>query len=331
MIRYKVRRWLVKLRKLSQVRLKIKKAHYKDDKITLYDILVVFFRKLKHDDILDRSAGVAFSFTIAIFPSIIFLFTLVPYIHQFIPEVDNQNIMEFLSSWIPPNMFSVIETTIVDIIGKSRGGLLTLGAVFALILASNGTMALMNAFNSIYKTKENRSWFRMRLIAAGLTLILAFTLLLSIVLLFVGEIILNLIETLVIDIDSLPFNINTAILLRFIVLFIVFGFAVSSLYYFAPAVHYKWQFFSFGAIFATFFSLGISYLFSIYIANFATYNKLYGSIGVMIALMVWLYLISVVLLLGYSINASIHSVQYLHQINELKVKNGEPKLVTTPD
>lgn len=331
MIRYRIKRGLVKLRKLSQIRLRIRKADIKDEKITLYEILVVFFKKLKNDDILDRASGVAFSFTIAIFPAIIFLFTLVPYIHQLVPEVDNQSIMEFLSSWIPPNMFSVIETTIVDIIGKSRGGLLTLGAVFALILASNGTMALMNAFNSIYKTKENRTWIRMRLIATGLTLILAFTMLLSIVLLLAGEILLNLIETLVIDIESLPFNINTAIILRFVVLFLVFGFAISSLYYFAPAVHYKWQFFSIGAVFATICSLAISYLFSFYVANFATYNKLYGSIGVMIALMVWLYLISVVLLIGYSINASIHTVQYLHKIKTLESKQEKPKLVSTFD
>jgi membrane protein len=225
-------------------------------------------------------------------------------------------------------MFTVIQTTIQDIVSESRGGLLTLGAVLALFLASNGTMALMTAFNSIYKTKENRTWIRMRLIATGLTIMLAVTMLLAIVLLIAGQIALGLINDLVIDIDTLPFDINRVLLLRFIVLFVVFALAIASLYYFAPAVHYKWQFFSIGAIFATISSLAISYVFSFYVANFGTYNKLYGSIGVMIALMVWLYLISVVLLLGYSINASIHTVQYLHKINSLKVEHPRPKLAS---
>jgi membrane protein len=281
---------------------------------------------MKNDDILDRAAGVAFSFTVAIFPAIIFIFTLVPYIHQIIPAVDNESMMGFLSQWIPGSMFAVIETTVADIISQSRGGLLTLGAVFALFLASNGTMALMSAFNSIYQTKENRTWIRMRLIATGLTIMLAVTMLLAVILLVIGQIALTMINDLVIDIDSLPFDINQVLILRFIVLFLVFAFAIAFLYYFAPAVHYKWQFFSIGAIFATITSLGISYLFSFYVANFATYNKLYGSIGVMIALMVWLYLISVVLLVGYSINASIHTVQYLHKIDALKIKLKQPKL-----
>jgi membrane protein len=327
-MKFQTKRWIVRGRRLTNIRLKIRKAAFVDEKITLYEILVVFFQKMKNDDILDRAAGVAFSFTVALFPAIIFLFTLVPYIHQVIPEVDNESIMEFLSQWIPRNMFVVIDTTIDDIVSKSRGGLLTLGAVFALFLASNGTMALMSAFNSIYQTKENRTWIRMRMIATGLTIMLAVTMLLAIILLIVGQIALTLINDLVIDIDSLPFDINQVLILRFIVLFLVFAFAIAFLYYFAPAVHYKWQFFSIGAIFATVASLAVSYLFSFYVANFATYNKLYGSIGVMLALMVWLYIISVILLVGYSINASIHTVQYLHKIDALKVEKHQPKLAS---
>jgi len=325
---FKIKRWVVRLRKLTQIRLRIRKADLHGEKVTLYEILVVFFEKMKNDEILDRAASVAFSFTVAIFPAIIFIFTLVPYIHQVIPEIDNASILEFVSQWIPPKMFLVIDTTIDDIISKSRGGLLTLGAVFALFLASNGTMALMSAFNSIYKTKESRTWIKMRLIATGLTIMLAVTMLLAIILLVIGQIALTLINDLVIDIDSLPFDINQVLILRFVVLFLVFAFAIAFLYYFAPAVHYKWQFFSFGAIFATIASLGVSYLFSFYVANFATYNKLYGSIGVMIALMVWLYIISVILLVGYSINASIHTVQYIHKIDALKVERTQPKLAS---
>lgn len=86
----------------------------------------------------------------------------------------------------------------------------------------------------------------------------------------------------------------------------VFFFAISFIYYFGPAVHYNWKFFSVGSFVATLGCLGVSYVFSYYITNFGTYNKVYGSIGVLIALMIWVQLITIVLLFGYEINASLH-------------------------
>jgi membrane protein len=77
------------------------------------------------------------------------------------------------------------------------------------------------------------------------------------------------------------------------------------IYSFAPALHNSWKYISFGSVFATLLSLLVSYLFSYYITSFGTYNKIYGSIGAMIALMVWIYMISVILLVGYEVNASI--------------------------
>ena len=94
--------------------------------------------------------------------------------------------------------------------------------------------------------------------------------------------------------------------LRFLVIFIVFFFAISFIYYFGPAVHYNWKFFSIGSFIATLACLGVSYGFSFYLSNFASYNKVYGSIGALIALMVWIQLLTLVLLFGYEINASLH-------------------------
>lgn len=306
---YKTKRRIVRTLQAARARRQLRKVTFKKGAVSLFDVLATLFKKMWDDDVLDRAAGVAFSFTIAIFPAIIFLFTLIPYIHELIPEIDNTSILEFLHQWIPENMYAVIETTIVDIVSKSRGGLLTLGAVFALFLASNGTMALMNAFNSIYKTKDNRTWIKQRFIATGLTIMLAISLIVASILLIAGQVAIEMIDNLVITVDELPFNLDRLLVLRFFVLLIIFGLATSSLFYFAPAVHDKWRFFSVGALFTTLSSLGISYVFGYYVANFATYNKLYGSIGVMIAMMVWLYIISIVLLIGYEINASIHQVE----------------------
>jgi len=303
---------------MALLRRRLRRVTFKDGTITLWEILRVFFKKVGQDEIIERASAVAFSFTIALFPAVIFLFALIPVIHEFIPQINTEGIMQFISQWMPDNMYSVIETTIEDIVSKSRGGLLTFGAALALFLASNGMVSLMNAFNAIYKTKENRSFLKQRAIATGLIIMLSTVLLLSIGLLVVGQVLLGLIKDLVIDVDQLPFNINQVLILRFIVLFLVFLIAISSIYYFAPAVHFKWRFFSLGSILATLLALMISYVFSFYVANFGTYNKLYGSIGVMLAMMVWLLLLSVVLLVGYEINASLHHVQHEHKIAALK-------------
>jgi len=93
--------------------------------------------------------------------------------------------------------------------------------------------------------------------------------------------------------------------LKLIILFLLFLFVIACIYYFAPALHSKWRFISIGCVIATLLTILVSYFFSYYIANFGAYNKIYGSIGAMIALMVWIYLISIILLIGYEINASI--------------------------
>jgi membrane protein len=275
----------------------------KYEDVSLYTLARTFFRKLQKDDTIDRANGVAFNFILAIFPAIIFLFTLIPYISQYVPSVNQQSILNFLSNLLPDTMMDAVYTTVQDIMSKTRGGLLTFGFLFSLYLATNGTMSLMRAFNACYKTNENRSGFKMRLIATALTIGLSFVLMSAIVLLVVGEILLDsAMGWLSID----QYTVQLILTLRFVVIFIVFFVAIATIYYFGPAIHFNWKFFSIGSFIATFLCLAVSYGFSFYVSNYGTYNKLYGSIGVMIAIMVWVQLITIVLMVGYEINASVH-------------------------
>ena len=283
----------------------LKRVKFYRGEVSLYAVLRIFLQKLWKDEILERANGVAFSFTVAIFPAVIFLFTLTAYINTFIPEVNQESIMAFFESIMPASMYTAVSSTIEDIVGNARGGLLTFGALLSLFLATNGMMSLINAFNSCYATIEKRSYFKARFTATMLTIMLAFVLFLAIILLVIGQVALNFIhEFQLINTSGIEFYL--LIFLRFLVLFIVFFIAISTIYYFGPAVHYNWRFFSIGSILSTFLCLVISYGFSYYIANFGTYNKLYGSIGALLGLMVWQYLLSMVLLVGYEINASIH-------------------------
>lgn len=277
----------------------------KHDNISLYKILRILLKKILDDEILDRANGVAYNFMLAIFPGIIFLFTLIPYITVYYPEINERSILEFLESQMPASMVDVVSSTILDILSNQRGGLLSIGFLFALFLSTNGMMALMRAFNTSYKTIENRGAIKMRVIATGLTFNLTFVLFLSMILLIVGQLVLDYIMALS-WINISDFAVFLLFALRFVVIFVTFFLAIATIYYFGPAIHYNWRFFSIGSFLATILCMLVSYGFSYYISNFSTYNKVYGSIGVLIALMVWIQLITIVLLVGYEVNASIH-------------------------
>jgi membrane protein len=288
----------------------LKKVRFsKHENVSLYKILKIFLTNLMDDEILDRANGVAFNFILAIFPAVIFLFTMIPYITNFYPEINTESIMQFLGELIPPSMFEVIGPTLHDIISIQRGGLLSLGFFFSFYLSTNGMMALMRAFNACYRTIENRGAMKTRLIATALTVNMAIALMLASGLLIVGQLALEYAVSYVPEYDWLDrssFTVFLLFALRFMAVFIAFFLAISSIYYFGPAIHYNWRFFSVGSWLATLLSLAVSYGFSFYITNFGTYNKVYGSIGALIALMVLIQLITIVLLVGYEVNTSIH-------------------------
>jgi len=290
----------------------IRFARHED--VSLYRIVKRFLHNLQDDEIMDRANGVAFNFILAIFPAIIFLFTLIPYVTRYFPEINRESILDFLqglaeSGFMPPSLYETASTTILDIVSNQRGGLLTLGFLFALILSTNGMLALMRAFNACYKTIENRSAVKTRVIATALTINMAIVLFVTVLLLVGGQFAIDYVLTNVQDFTSYnlsSWEVGLLFSLRFLIIFITFFITISTIYYFGPAIHYNWRFFSIGSMIATLLCLAVSYGFSYYITNFATYNKVYGSIGVLIALMVWVQLITVVLLVGYEINASIH-------------------------
>lgn len=282
---------------------KLKRRKLNKHRTNLYSAIATFLDNVSKNDLAIKASGVAFNFTLAIFPGIIFIFTLIPYVHQVFPHVSNQSILNMVSSVMPALMYESAEATIMDIVQIKRQGLLSFGAVLALILSTNGMYGLMNAFNSIYKQDERRGAIQTRLIAVGLTLLLSSVLFFSISLLVIGKTVLDYLQ------EATHVTQDYLIYALFFLKYTVISFsllvAISLVYYFAPAIHDKWTFFSSGAIFSALACGLVSYGFSVYINNFANYHKFYGSIGIMIALMFWLYLLSYILLLGFEYNASV--------------------------
>ena len=329
-MKYRIRKTILQIPAARTSRKWMKKIKFrKHDNLSLYRFLKIFFHNIHEDEIFDRANSVAFNFVLAIFPLVIFLFTLIPYITPYFPEVNQYSIMQFLGDMMPAVMYRSISSTILDIVSNQRGGLLTFGFLFSFYLAANGMFSLMRAFNACYLTVERRSVWRMRITSSGLTLMLAVALVFAIVLIFVGQFVLNYATSNIVEVSKLgldQYTISFLVFLRFVVIFIVFFLAISFIYYFGPSIHYNWKFFSIGSFLATLACLGISFGFSYYISNFATYNKVYGSIGALIALMVWIQLLTTVLLFGFEINASLHYGRKaeaidLHKRNKRKEKS----------
>lgn len=327
-MKYSLRKRILGIPSARTGRLWMKKMTLKRyGNLSLYKFTKIFLHNIHEDEIFDRANSVAYNFILAIFPTIIFLFTLIPYVTRYFPEITNESIMQFIGELAPQTMYDVMSSTVLDIVSNQRGGLLTFGFFFALYLATNGMVALMRAFNACYRTVDRRNFFRTRLTAAGLTIMLATVLFMAILLLVVGQIFINYFTTHVHDLARMNLDnlsIYFILMLRFLVVFIVFFIAISCMYYFGPAVHYNWNFFSIGSLLATLAILGVSYGFSYYISNFASYNKVYGSIGTLIALMIWIQLITMILLFGYEVNASLHYATKMEAIAaQTKMKRKE--------
>ncbi len=247
-----------------------------------------------------RASSLAFSFFLALFPTIIFLFTLIPYIpiHSFQDYVFTQ-----LQSIMPKAAFEATKDTILDIIHKPRKGLLSVGFISALYFSTNGFNAMINAFNETYHEIETRKKLHQRLISFYMLVITALLLAVSTTLLIGTEYLF-----------SYLFNSHKVLyylisVLKWIILAAMFYSIISFNYFLGPKRKKGWSFFSAGSMFATVLIIVATIGFTYYVNNFGKYNKLYGSIGTLIVIMMLLYINSLILLLGFDLNASIQSAK----------------------
>lgn len=291
------------LRKFVPVKQWLSSIHLRDKQTPLWIVIKKLVEEIEKDGLVPSANAVAFSFTLSVFPSIIFLFTLIPYIP--VDHLDTQ-ILELLGQVLPGSVYKELSTTIVDIVSRPRSGLLSLGFLLAFYAATNGMMSLMDAFNRAYRTIDRRTFLKARMIATGLTALLVFVLVIAVVVVIVGNVVLKwLVKH---DAWGLLNDHVTIFLisgLQYGVTFALFFVVISIIYYWGPAIHKRWRFFSTGSIIAAILCIVVTHFFSYYISNFASYNRLYGSIGTLIALMLWFFLLSFVILFGFEINACI--------------------------
>lgn len=271
------------------------------DGMPLYNVMVFFWRSIIDGALTTRASAISFSFFMALFPAIIFLFTLIPYI----PLKNFQTeLFLLIRDIVPANAFLAIEETVQDILTQQRGGLLSLGFFMALIFSTNGLASMMSAFDASLHTFERRTWIGQYIIALVLMVILALLITLAIGLITFGQYLINhLAEN---NYLNGQFLFYTLVVAKWLVIMLLLFIANSFLYYLAPAKKTKWRFFSAGSTLATILSVFTFFGFSYYINRFGQYNKLYGSIGTLLVIMLLIYFLSLILLVGFELNASIN-------------------------
>ncbi len=276
-----------------------------EETICLLDIGKFFFEGLQKGDIQARARSISFDFFLAIFPSIIFFFTLIPYL-----PVDGiqDRILLLLQEVLPPYTYEAAELTIIDILNQPRSGLLSFGFIFALYVSTNGINSLIESFNSSYHGIEVRSAIRQRIVSLFLTLMLAVIVILSIGLIFFAELATNYLES-----RHFMNSVVNIFLLKagtYIILLAMTLTMISTLYFFGPSKKNRRPFISVGSVMATILVLLTTIAFNYFIANFGQYNKIYGSIGTLIVILLWINFNALMLIIGFELNASIENAQH---------------------
>jgi membrane protein len=274
------------------------------DGLALYDVVSFFVIGLLRGAVSQRAKSMAFSFFMAIFPSILFFFTVIPYLP--IPNL-NQEVMKTLQDVLPPYVFQTVFNTIEDIVVRRNGGWLSVGLILALWFATNGATSMISAFNHTYHAIETRNPFKLRITAMYMVLLIAATLIVATLLIVVGsDLLLYLYERGWIRDRVTVFVIETV---KWIVVIAMLFFIISFIYYLAPARRRHFRFISPGSILATILFLLTTLGFDLYVNNFTRYNALYGSIGTIIILLLWIYFNAMILLIGFELNASISTIK----------------------
>ncbi|MCG2617526.1 YihY/virulence factor BrkB family protein [Terrimonas sp. NA20] len=271
--------------------------------IPLYDVIRFFMEQMKKTGFTERASAIAFNFTMAIPPAVIFLFTLIPYL-----PISKQFIFQMFSlirDVVPgeKNNHGLI-TFLSDILNKPRTGLLSTGFILAMFFSSNAIMGIMRSFDKNYVGFKKRKGLHQRSMALRLTFILFILFFITIILLIMQGAVLRWLGITNETVISLIHN------LRWLLIVAMFFFSISFIYRYAPAVHKRWRLINPGSILAAFLMIVFTAGFSYWVSNFSNYNELYGSISTVLILMLLIYFNSLVLLVGFELNVSINSLKY---------------------
>lgn len=265
--------------------------------LSVFEVSKFLYREIKLTKLGDRAAAVTFNFIMAIPPTLLFLFSLIPYL----PLRDVQQTILDTLFLVAPNrgIYDSVSRVIIDFINTERRDLLSFGVLMTLYFSSNGMMGLMKTFDRSMPMYVKRSVFRRRWTAIKLTVLLIMVAIATIAALIIQTEALN---------DIITRFLGNLVPLRIFSILIIIGLifcAISITYTYGPSLTHKFNFVSPGSVFATLLSVITTTGFFFLINNFIHYDKVYGSIGTLIGMLVWLHLNTNIILLGYELNVAI--------------------------
>ncbi len=258
-------------------------------------LLRLLWHRIEEDDIPGLSAQLAYFFLLSLFPLLIFIFTLLPYLP--IPYPD---ILGSIREFAPPQTMDLVEKNVNHVMNNRNGGLLSFGIIGTIWSSSNGIHALVRAFNKAYNVNESRSFIVSRGMAILLTIGMILVFIVAVLLpIFGREIGIFLFSYLGFKMEFLRIWEMLRLVVSALILFLIF----TGLYWIAPNVKLRCRSAFPGAGFATVGWILSSYALSFYVSKFNNFSLTYGSIGAIIVLLIWLYISGFIIIIGGEINA----------------------------
>ena len=288
------------------------------DKLTLFEVLAFVLNSFKKARYGIRSSAISFRFFLALFPTIIFFLSLIPYI-----PIENfqDDVLYMLSHALPNEIYELLRTTIDDLILHKHGIVLSVGFLLSIFFASSGINTVLTAFNYSYQLELRASPFKTRIASLGIFLIITtlFTVAFSITMIgayFVEEL----------DMEHLGVVVYILFaVVKWIIAAFSFMLAISILYNAGNLERKKWKLFSPGATLATVVIIIASFGLELFFENFAQYNQLYGSMGSLIMVLIWINVVSYILLIGFELSTAVEAKKirrYKYADNQFVVKEG---------
>ncbi len=270
------------------------------DGLCVYDIINRFRKQLNWQGLLERAAAISYNVIMALPPSLLFLFTLIPALPFFPNDRLKIQLHELIYDIIPAKVHNKDIISFVDkLIDTTKVGLISFGFLATLFFASNAVMGVMRSFNRDYAGFEQRKGLKKRWMAIRITGLL-FGLLISYFLLLImqGKFLDMIIQNGIIK--------NLIFYSRWLLIFVLVFFSIGFLFRYAPSTSKRWGLVSPGSVLATFLSLVSTFAFSLFVSNFGRYNALYGALGTVMMIMALIFINSLSLLIGFELNVGIN-------------------------
>ena len=271
--------------------------------LSLYDLLELYLLGILESALTYHASAIAFSFFLALFPFALFILNLIPYIPI---EGFQEDFLLFVKDGVPPNTYDAVYKIITDILNNSHSGLVSYGFLLSILLMANGLNGILGGFETSRHVLVKRGFIHQYLVSLGMSLVLAFLLIVTVAIIVVFEVIIQ--KTVFSD------QVHLIVLGRYAFIILMILITTSILFKFGTKHDKNRAFISIGSVFTTLLILIDSYTFGIWVIKFSQYNELYGSIGTLLILMFYIWINCMILLLGFELNAT---------INKLKIKKSK--------